>query len=461
MSGRFILTAAEMRAAEEAAIAAGTPVEELMERAGKAAAEAIWRFAGPLPTLVLAGPGNNGGDGYVLARELRARGVAVRVAALAEPKSGAARTARKSWDGPVEAPGEARPAALLIDALFGTGLARPLDAAVIARLLDLAGRAQTRIAIDLPSGVATDDGAILSPIPDYDLTITFQTLKPAHLLQPAARYMGRVVVADIGIEAASSLTEIGRPVLREPGPDDHKYKRGYVLVEAGRMPGATALVAAAAARGGAGYVRINGRDAIRNIPHAIVQGGEPDLPLEDSRVNAVAVGPGFGACDQMAGVLNLILHSGRPLVLDADALRLIANSGLDWFQHGSPDAILTPHAGEFARLFGESEGGKVERSRAAARRAGAVVVYKGPDTIVAAPDGRAAIGAAASHWLASAGSGDVLTGIIAAQRASGLGPFEAACAGVWLHGRAAALAGPAMIADDLLSHLPAAVAECL
>ena len=165
MTGRFILTAAEMRAAEEAVIAAGTPVEALMERAGKAAAEAIWRFAGPLPALVLAGPGNNGGDGYVIARELQVRGVAVRVAALAEPKSEAARAARNSWNGPVEAFAEARPAPLLVDALFGTGLARPLDEAVASRLLDLAAAAQARIAIDLPSGVATDDGAVLSAVP--------------------------------------------------------------------------------------------------------------------------------------------------------------------------------------------------------------------------------------------------------------------------------------------------------
>jgi ADP-dependent NAD(P)H-hydrate dehydratase / NAD(P)H-hydrate epimerase len=447
------LTAAEMRAAEEAAIAAGTPVEELMERAGKAAAEAIWRFAGPLPTLVLCGPGNNGGDGYVIARALRDRGVAVRVAALADPKSNAARAARESWDGPVEALAEARPAPLLVDALFGTGLARPLDAAVSGRLLGLAARARARIAIDLPSGVATDDGAILSPVPDYDLTITFQTLKPAHLLQPAARHMSRLVVADIGIAAASNLSEIGRPVLRMPGPDDHKYKRGYVLVEAGRMPGATALVAAAAARVGAGYVRIHGRDAVRNVPHAIVQGGGPDLPLEDPRVNAVAVGPGFGTCDQMAGILNLILHSGRPLVLDADALTLIADTGLNWFRHGSPDAILTPHEGEFARLFPALTGSKVDRARAAAAQSGAVIVYKGADTVVAAPDGRAAIAPPAPAWLASAGTGDVLTGIVAARLAALGDPFAAACEAVWLHGRAAERAGPGLIADDLIANL--------
>jgi NAD(P)H-hydrate repair Nnr-like enzyme with NAD(P)H-hydrate epimerase domain len=204
MIGRVILTAAGMRAAEQAAIAAGTTVGELMERAGKAAAEAIWRYAGPLPALVLCGPGNNGGDGRVIARELAARGVAVRVATLADLAA-------------------AEPAPLLIDALFGTGLSRPLEQA--RNLLDLAAAAAVRVAIDLPSGVATDDGSILSPVPDYDLTITFQTLKPSHLLQPAVRHMGRIVVADIGVAAASDLAEIGPAAPREPGPDDHKCRR--------------------------------------------------------------------------------------------------------------------------------------------------------------------------------------------------------------------------------------------
>jgi hydroxyethylthiazole kinase-like uncharacterized protein yjeF len=443
VSGRIILTAAEMRAAEEAAVAAGTPVAELMERAGKAAAEAIWRFAGPLPTLVLAGPGNNGGDGYVVARELRARGVAIRVAALADPKSDAARAARKAWDGPIEALGEARPAPLLIDSLFGTGLARPLDPAVAARLLNLAASAQARIAIDLPSGVATDDGAILSPVRDYDLTITFQTLKPAHLLQPAARHMGRIVVADIGIAAASNLSEIGRPVMREPGPDDHKYKRGYVALLAGEMPGASALAAAAASRAQAGYVRLIGPH-VAGLSHAIVQGpGDPATLLADPRIGAVAIGPGLGKGAEAERLLDLALACGRPLVLDADALIL---------GRIPAGAILTPHKGEFARLFPALTGSKVERARAAAAQSGAIIVYKGADTLVAAPDGRAAI-AAPPPWLASAGTGDVLTGIIAARRAAGEAPFEAACAGVWLHARAAERAGPGLIADDLVASL--------
>jgi hydroxyethylthiazole kinase-like uncharacterized protein yjeF len=424
VTGRVILTAAEMRAAEEAAIAAGTPVEELMERAGKAAAEAIWRYAGPLPALILCGPGNNGGDGKVIARDLAARGIEVRVGTLADP----------DWTA----------APLLIDALFGTGLSRPLDPGVARRLMDVAARARVRIAIDLPSGAATDDGSLLSPVPEYDLTVTFQTLKPSHLLQPAARHMGRIVIADIGIPASSALHEIGPPVRREPGPGDHKYTRGYVAVLAGEMPGASALAAAAALRAGAGYVRLIG-PLVAGMPHAIVQGpGGPESLLADARIGAVALGPGLGGGAAARRLRDIAIASGRPLVLDADAL--IA----DRIPAG---AILTPHEGEFARLFPALTGSKVEKARAAAVQSGAVIVYKGADTIVAAPDGRAAIAPPAPHWLATAGTGDVLTGIAAARLAALGDPFAAACEAVWLHGRAAERAGPGLIADDLIEHL--------
>ncbi len=457
MTGRVILTAAEMRAAEEAAIAAGTPVETLMERAGKAAAEAIWRFAGPLPTLILCGPGNNGGDGYVIARELAARGVPVRVAALADPRTPAALAALASWGGAVEALAGATPAAMLIDALFGTGLARPLAGDVPDELARLAGRAAVRIAVDLPSGVASDDGAILSPVPDYDLTVTFQTLKPSHLLQPAARHMGRIVTADIGIEATGDLREIGRPSLPAPGPEAHKFSRGLVTIVAGAMPGASVLAAEAAARAGAGAVRLQARSLVAGVSAAIVQTpGDPLARLDDPRIGALLLGPGLIADGGAGALLEAVLGSGHPLVLDAGALRLLAERGMEDVR----DAILTPHDGEFEALFGKGKGSKIERARAAAAESRAVIVYKGADTVVAAPDGRAAIGVA-PHWLASAGTGDVLAGTVAAMRSGGLAAFEAACAGVWLHSRAAALAGPGLIADDLLDMLRAARAECL
>ena len=456
---RTILTAEEMRAAEASAIEAGTPVETLMERAGTAAAEAIRRHAGPLSALVLCGPGNNGGDGYVVARELMRRGMSVQVAAVAEPKSAAARSARESWAGPIATIEEASAAPLLVDALFGTGLVRPLGEGLSARLRELSSGARVRVAIDLPSGVATDDGAILSPVPDFDLTVTFQTLKPSHRLQPAARHMGRIVVADIGIAALSRLHEIERPRLRSPGPEDHKYSRGYVAVVAGEMPGAAALAASAAARGGAGYVRLISPAPVAQVSASIVQGpGFAQDLLADDRIGAVVLGPGLGRGADVEAQYRQALCCGRPLVIDGDGLALVR---LDELRSLDALPILTPHAGEFARLFPGRRRSKVEQAREAAAQARGVVVYKGADTVVAAPDGRAAIAAPAPHWLATAGTGDVLAGLIAALRSSGLEAFEAACAGIWLHGRAAELAGAGLIADDLIDHLPAALAECL
>lgn len=455
MSGGPILTAAEMREAEARAIAGGVGVEELMERAGQAAAEAIRLFAGPMPALILCGPGNNGGDGYVIARALAANGMAVRVAASAPPATPSAKAARSAWDGAVEELASAAPAPLLVDALFGMGLSRPLEAALAARLGALASAARIRVAIDLPSGAATDDGSLLSAVPDCDLTVTFQTLKPSHLLQPSARHMGRLVVADLGIAADSELRVIGRPTLREPGPDAHKYARGYVGVLAGEMPGAAALAASAALRAGAGYVRLFGAQAAAGVPHAVVQAGNEGW--DDAQIGGLLVGPGLGRSGAARLRLEAALACGRPLILDADALSLLGEGRMT-LPEGT---ILTPHAGEFRRLFGDLAGSKVEQARAAAAKSGAVMLFKGADTVVAAPGGRAAIGPTAPSWLASAGTGDVLAGIVAALRASGLAPFDAACAAVWLHGRAAELAGPALIADDLVARLPAAVAECL
>jgi len=452
---RPILSAAETRAAEAAVFATGVTVEEAMERAGGAVAEAAWRHAGNMPTLVMCGPGNNGGDGYVIARLLKRRGLKVRIAASGEPRTEAARANRARWDGPVESLADAAPAPLLIDALFGTGLARALDPDIAVPLERLARGARLRIAVDLPSGVGTDDGALLGPPVAYDMTVALAVLKPAHRLQPAAALMGRLVVGDIGIPGCSSLSEIGRPHLPAPGPSDHKYTRGHVVVAEGAMAGAALLSAMAAQRGGAGYVTLAGEG--RGGPAALVRRTAPlaDI-LADDRVGTVVVGPGLGRDPAARALLDVALAAGRPLVLDADALVLLAGTGA---LPGLP--ILTPHEGEFARLFGTLPGSRVDRVRVAAARAQAVVVLKGADTVVAAPDGRAAIAAPAPGWLASAGTGDVLAGLIAACRVRGLDPFEAACAGIWLHGRAAERAGVGLIADDLIAHLPAALADCL
>lgn len=441
MSGRPILTAEAMRAAEAAAPAG---LAELMERAGRSLAEAALRFAGSMPTLILCGPGNNGGDGYVAARVLADLGVEVRIAALAEPTTELARAARAAWTGPVETFANASSAPLLIDCLFGTGLSRGLETAVAERLSALAGAALLSVAADLPSGVDADSGAILSPIPAYDLTLSFGALKPAHRLMPAMARMGRVVVADIGIDAASTWSELGSPELPPVAPDAHKYSRGLVQAVAGDMPGAIVLAASAAARSGAGYVRVATDRHLGGLPLSVVQEAQTDI--HDPRVGCLLIGPGLG---ERMDLLTLVLESRAPKVIDAGAVSLMG----DPLRLRGTDSIVTPHQGEFERLFGVLAGSKPQRALAAALSADAVVVLKGPDTLVAAPDGRLGFAPPAPAWLATAGTGDVLAGIIAALRARGMPAFEAAAAGVWLHGRAAERAGAGMIADDLLQQL--------
>jgi hydroxyethylthiazole kinase-like uncharacterized protein yjeF len=435
---RPILTAAMMREAEEAAIASGTSVEMLMERAGEALAEAVYRFAGPTPALILAGPGNNGGDGFVAARYLAERGVEVRVAALGKATHG--------WTGPIESlSGKTKAAPVLIDALFGTGLKRGVEESVSKQLIRLASQSRFRIACDLPSGIDSDSGAALSPVPHYDLTVVFGALKPAHRLAPAMHRCGRVALADIGITAEAKWHEIAAPQLPPLDAAGHKYDRGLVHCLAGTMPGAIALAATAAARSGAGYVRVSTSQPITSLPASLVQVGTADL--QDERIGCIVVGPGLGDIPQ---VLTLALTSRAPKVIDADAIGLVEDPA----RLKGHDAIVTPHTGEFEQLFGKLKGSKAERALAAATACGNVVVFKGPDTLVAAPDGRLGFAPPAPAWLASAGTGDVLAGMIAALRARGMASFEAACAGVWLHGRAAEIAGPAMIADDLAAAIP-------
>lgn len=459
-----ILTAEEMVAAEHAAMAGGVSVGELMERAGRAVADIAWRMVGKSEVLILCGPGNNGGDGYVVARLLAERGCDVRVAALADPQTDVAKTARMRWEGSVEPIAGAKSAPLLIDAVFGTGLARPLNQALARALADHVKKARHSIAVDLPSGIETDSGALLSPVPSCDVTVALGARKPAHLLQPAAGYMGRVMLGDIGIAASSHLHVLGRPKLTAPSADDHKYSRGYVLVAAGEMPGAAALTAMAAMRAGAGYVALAGETAA--VPHALVHKPTEDAGalahhLDDSRISVVAIGPGLGNQEDGRHRFERALMAGHRLVIDADALNLLADSGLGAVRDQKALPILTPHAGEFVRLFGEGKGSKVDRARDAAERSESVVIFKGNDTVIAAPDGRAVIAQPAPSWLASAGTGDVLTGITAARYAVTGDAFTAACEAVWLHGEAARRAGPFLIADDLVDALPGALAACL
>jgi hydroxyethylthiazole kinase-like uncharacterized protein yjeF len=449
IEGHPVVTAAEMLAAEQRTAPTPDAIYALMARAGAGVAVATLRLAAGAETLILCGPGNNGGDGYVAATALAGIGHPVRVAAAGEPRTDSARRARAAWTGPVEPLGGAAAAPILVDALFGTGLARPLDAAITGPLHKLAKAARFRIAIDLPSGVASDDGAVPSTPPRFDITLALGALKPAHLLQPAARYMGELRVIDIDLPVTSRVTALARPTLPEPGPDAHKFTRGLVAVVAGAMPGAGALAAQAAAYAGAGYVLLLGGAAAG--PHAIVRRAWSADALDDSRIGAVVIGPGLGRDETASARFAVAYASDYPLVIDGDALRL-----LDPDRTRTAPTIFTPHSGEFDYLFGAGQGGKIVRAQAAARRSGAVVVFKGADTVIAAPDGRTAIGASRSHWLSTAGTGDVLAGSCGATLASGLDPFGAACASVWLHGEAARRLGPAFLADDLARALPAA-----
>ncbi len=458
-----ILTAAQMRAAEQATFDAGTDPYSLMEKAGAGAAEIIWRAGHRRDTLVLCGPGNNGGDGFVIARLLRSKGVPVRVAALGNSRTDSAQRARAAWGGPVEDMMTAAGAGQVVDALFGTGLTRGLDAPVAARLCALVEGATLSHAVDLPSGVDSGNGALLSNVPHYGACVALGALKPAHLLYPAAGHMGRLALVDLDIALPGAVRRLGPPRLRRPGPDAHKYNRGLVVVVGGGMAGASQLAAVAAAYSGAGAVRRLAMDGMAAEPHAIIhrrveQGDAVAGELEDQRIGAVLAGPGLGLNPEARARLAAALGAGRPLVLDADALTWAAKDA----DLSLPAAsILTPHEGEFQRLFGDLRGNKIDRALAAAQRAGGVVVYKGPDTVVAAPDGRAMVSGGSSTWLSTAGTGDVLAGLAAGRLAVTGDPFRAACEAVWLHGDAARRCGAAFVADDLLRALPAAIAARL
>lgn len=461
LSGAPILTQAQMRAAEQAAFDGGVDPYALMERAGARAAEIIWRAGAQRDTLVLCGPGNNGGDGFVVARRLAERGVPVRVAASGESMTDSSRRARAAWGGPVEDIATAGPASQLVDALFGIGLTRGLDAALAGRLLSLAAASAHSFAIDVPSGVDTDSGMLLSDVPRFGVCIALGALKPAHVLRPSAGRFRRLICADIGIDTPASVQLLPAPHLPAPPADAYKYSRGLVAIVGGSMAGAGILAATAAARGGAGAVRHIAAGHPAGVPDAVIlirSNGVDDLKaaLRDKRIAAVLIGPGLGLSETGRTLLNACLEASPALVLDADAITLLAEKGPAAVPDG---AILTPHEGEFLRLFGALPGNKIARTIEAARLSGAVVVYKGPDTVIAAPDGRAAVSGASSPWLSTAGTGDVLAGLCAARLAVTGDPFRAACEAVWLHADAARRAGSAFIADDLPDQLSAAIAS--
>lgn len=482
-----LLAPAEMALADQAAIAGGVPGAALMAAAGQAIAAAIvarWR---PCHVLVLCGPGNNGGDGFVVAQQLQTLGWSVRVALLGslEALKGDAAWHASRWQGEIHeiSPGISDAADLLndaklvVDALFGAGLARDVDGSAAVLLEEVARRRLPVCAVDVPSGVDGASGAVRGVAVPADLTVTFFRKKPGHLLLPGRDLCGEIELADIGIPSAvlqdinpqvfENAPELWREHFPWPELSTHKYRRGHVLVSGGAvMTGAARLAAMAAARVGAGLVTIAAAAQAWPIYAAamtsIMVERLPDTnlapALSDDRRNVIVLGPGAGVTDQTRANVLAAAATGRALVLDADALTVFAGQPGELFSALRGPCVLTPHEGEFPRLF-TAVGCKLERALQAARAAGVVVVLKGADTVVAEPGGRAAINANAPAWLATGGTGDVLAGMVAGLLAQGMPPFEAACAAVWMHGVAGRHAGVGLISEDLPGLLPGVLGE--
>ena len=480
-----ILTVAEMTAADRAAEAAGAPVLTLMERAGAAVAEAVQARRARADVQVLCGPGNNGGDGFVAARRLREAGWQVTVAATDENRglAGAAAEAAAAWEGPVARLGDGAgdDAPIVIDALFGAGLSRPLGQQARYALQAAQARRAWLMAVDVPSGLAGDTGASLGYAPQAALTVTFHRKKPAHVLEPGKELCGEVVVADIGLAppaAGSSRLHENGPSLwlhRFPWPrtNTHKAERGRLVVVSGHAwtTGAARLASRAGLRTGAGLVTLlSPPDALAvNAAHLEAVMLKPfdnddDLQHAAKDADAAVIGPAAGVGADTRANLMALARTGAALVVDADVLSSFREAPEDLFACLDRDDVLTPHPGEFERVFPgllKSSPERITAARTAATRAGAVVLLKGADTVVAAPDGRAVVNTNASPWLATAGSGDVLAGVIAALIAQGMGSFEAACAGAWMHAEAGRTFGPGLISEDLPGRIPLVLADLL
>jgi hydroxyethylthiazole kinase-like uncharacterized protein yjeF len=473
MAGREILTVEQMAAADRAAIAAGVSGVELMERAGAAVVDAIAERFPARRTLVLAGPGNNGGDGYVIARRLRERGCDVRLAAIDAPRTPDAQAARKRWaSDPVSIGPELPHAELIVDAMFGAGLDRPLnpELARLARRLEPAR--EKLVAVDVPSGLSGDTGQPVGEACFHaGLTVTFHRRKPAHVLQPGRGICGEIVVADIGLgPTVSSLFENGPALWLKrypwPGVSAYKHTRGRLIVISGDAwsTGAARLASRAALRVGAGLVTLlSPPDALAvNAAHLeaiMLRPFETEMELEAmaSNVEAAVIGPAAGVTEATLSNVLALARTGAALVVDADALSVFRDEPDELFQVLDRDDVLTPHPGEFERIFPgllKTAPERITAARKAADKAQAVVLLKGPDTVVAAPDGRAAVNINGSPWLATAGSGDVLAGLIGGLIAQGMESFEAACAGAWIHSACADMFGPGLISEDLPGLVP-------
>lgn len=478
-----LLTPREMGRADGLAVDLGVKSLDLMEAAGRAVADAARMLVPPGSRVaVLCGPGNNGGDGFVAARYLKRASYDVRLFLLGERsdlKGDAAEMARR-FDGPVRAldPFQLESLHLVIDALFGAGLSRPLDGVAAEAVAAVAEAGTPVLAVDVPSGLDGETGVAAGPVLRAVETVTFFRLKPGHVLCPGRQLCGKVRVADIGIPPRV-LGEIGVSAFLNapplwgdaypwPRPDGHKYARGHALVVSGpaEATGAARLGARGALRAGAGLVTVaSPLDAVGvNAMHltAIMlrpfEGPEglSELLL-DTRKNAVLVGPGGGVGEAMCRLVEAALKSSAVAVLDADALTSFAGDLgrlARAIRARSAATVLTPHDGEFERLFGSVPGSRLARARHGATESGAIVLLKGPDTVIASPQGRAAVTSNAPPWLATAGAGDVLGGLAAGLVAQGMAAFEAAAAAAWLHGEAAQAFGPGLIAEDLPECLP-------
>jgi hydroxyethylthiazole kinase-like uncharacterized protein yjeF len=489
-----LLTPAEMAEADRLTIAAGVPGIELMERAGAAVAACAAAFS-PRSVAVLAGPGNNGGDGFVAARLLAEAGFRVTVflhGDRAKLKGDAALAAAR-WNGPTTpaTPDAVRTYGFIIDALYGAGLDRPLEGDTLALVSAVNRSALPILAVDLPSGINGATGAVMGGAIQAKTTVTFFRKKPGHLLLPGRLHCGKVHVADIGIKSdvlqniRPQTFENEPPLWRKSFPipqlDGHKYSRGHAVVVSGGVSttGAARLAARGALRAGAGLVTlasprealaVNAAASLAVMVRAIDGAHELTEFLADARLNALAIGPGCGIGAPTRELVLAALSGERAVVLDADALTSFEGEPESLFaairRRGNTATVLTPHAREFDRLFGKLDQStylpvKLELARKAAVTAGAVVIFKGADTVIAAPDYRAAINTNAPAWLATAGSGDVLAGFVTGLLAQGMPAFEAACAAVWLHGAAASEFGPGLIAEDLPEMLPKVYRELL
>jgi NAD(P)H-hydrate epimerase len=479
-----LLSCAEMAKADALAIASGVSGPTLMEAAGQAVAEAVMLGHRRRPVAVLCGPGNNGGDGFVAARHLQAAGWPLRVGLLGSRESlkGDAAWAAGGWQGPVERLSVELldDGPLVIDALFGAGLSRPIDG-LAGEVIDRMNRDHLAVvAVDVPSGLHGDTGEVLGRAPIARRTVTFFRAKPGHYSVAGLQHCGVLRVADIGTPA-HVLPEISprlwlndpslwRTHLKRKAVDDYKYARGHLTILGGATAtGAARMGALAARRAGAGLATI----AAPRPAMAIYQAADPGnlvtesddaatfaALLKDRRRNAVLIGPGSGIDERTRSAVLNALAAERSVVLDADAITCFAESRQQLFDAVKGPTLLTPHEGEFRRLFPDLSdvGGKVERTRAAARRSGATVLLKGPDTVIAAPDGRAVVNVHAPPSLATAGSGDVLAGVAAGLMAQGLGPLAAGAAAAWLHGESALrFDRPGLVAEDLVAMLPAAL----